>query len=99
MKRKTGTSSLCMASAQSPRTPGWWKNRVDLSRFDDLINGWADLTVSIMEQVFAVFEETQGHVLAICFIFMRMSHAGQADVATLQMNEQQDIDRSSPCPY
>ena len=50
-----------------------------------------------MEQVLAVFEETPGlqsHVPGDLFhpLFMRMSrHPCQADLATLQMNEEQDI--------
>ena len=78
-------------------TPDWQLNRFDISRFDDPIKGRAELTVSVMEQVLAVSEETpgfQGHVPGDLFhpLFMRMwSHPGQADLATLQMNEEQDI--------
>src|SRR5687767_2017584 len=55
-----------------------------------------------MEQILAVFEETpgfQGHVLGDLihprFIRMRR-HPGQADLATLQMNEEQDIVSARP---
>ena len=57
----------------------------------------AELTVSVMQQILAVFEETpgfQGHVPGDLLhpLFMRMRrHPSQADLATLQMNEEQDI--------
>ena len=78
-------------------TPGWEAEWCHTPRFDDLIKRRAEFTISVMEQILAVFQETpcfQGHVPGDLFhpLLIRMSsHPRQADLATVQMNEEQYI--------
>jgi hypothetical protein len=72
---------------------------------DDLIKRRAELTVSVMKQVPAIGQKApllHRYVPTDLFhpLFIRMrGHSGQADLATLQMNEEKDIvgDQSLEC--